>query len=162
MVGGGQEAQLGFIELKSGKGMLQLEVFANNICQGISYDNLETVRIPIGAGRELLCQVEDKQIKKTNEVGFWQENTQKANWESWEEKPRAEGKTGTEEKLSKAEAPDMEENPGKQEKPRAEEKSSTEEKISNPSFELDETYDEEYQEYGLLNEKNMNLQLLME
>lgn len=74
LIGGEREAQLGFIELQGGKGMLQLELSTNNLCQGISYENLESVRIPIGAGRELRCQIADKQMQKTEEAEWQREN----------------------------------------------------------------------------------------
>ena len=139
LIGGEREAQLGFIELQGGKGMLQLELSTNDLCQGISYENLESVRIPIGAGRELRCQIADKQLQKTEEAEWQRENRQKVNWGNAKEKADTEENSNTEERLRKAEKPSREKETSKEERQSKKEEASKEEETS----EKEETSEEE-------------------
>lgn len=130
LIGDGREVQLGFIEMRSGKGMLQLELSTNNLCHNISYEKLEAVSIPIGMGRELRCQIADKQIQKINEVEWQQENKQKVNWENKEEKEDTEEKPNMEEELRKVEKSSKEEKISKEEEVSKKEETSKKEEVS--------------------------------
>lgn len=54
-----KEEMLDSIQLQSGKGSLQKQLAVDNLCNGISYEELMAIRIPISAGYELYCRVKD-------------------------------------------------------------------------------------------------------
>lgn len=55
LIGKNREELLGTIALQKGKGALHLTLRADNLCNGLSYKDLQAIRIPIADGRELFC-----------------------------------------------------------------------------------------------------------
>lgn len=74
----GREEKLGEIRLQQGKGYMQLNWDSDKVCvrpgypgigsEALGYEELEAIRIPIAAGRELYCKVADQHMRKSQPV----------------------------------------------------------------------------------------------
>lgn len=65
----GREEKLDAIELKQGRGSLQLNRSSDNLCAGLSYEQLEAISIPITPGRELYCRIAEQAKEREQEEG---------------------------------------------------------------------------------------------
>ena len=75
VLAGDREKKLGEIRLQQGKGCMQLNWDSGKVCVGsgyhgigseaLDYEEMEAIRIPIAAGRELFCRVADQPIRKS-------------------------------------------------------------------------------------------------
>ena len=55
---GNRVEPLCMLELQEGRGDICLKLEKDNLCNGLRYEELDAIRIPIGAGRELYCEIE--------------------------------------------------------------------------------------------------------
>lgn len=78
VLAGDREKKLGEIRLQQGKGCMQLNWDSGKVCVGsgyhgigseaLDYEEMEAIRIPIAAGRELYCKVADQHMRKSQPV----------------------------------------------------------------------------------------------
>lgn len=52
-----REEALCTLELQEGRGSVLLQLERDNLCNGLCYEELKVIRIPMGGGRELYCKV---------------------------------------------------------------------------------------------------------
>lgn len=64
-VSGAREEVLCEITLQGGRGSRQLRLSGNNLANGLSYEDLNMIRIPIVPGGELVCLITEERIKES-------------------------------------------------------------------------------------------------
>ncbi len=60
LLGGERECQLCELQVKQGRGMVQFQLPCDNLCGGIAYNELRVIRIPIAAGKEVYCEIQEQ------------------------------------------------------------------------------------------------------
>ena len=60
LLGGERECQLCELQVKQGRGMVQFQLPCDNLCGGIAYNELRAICIPIAAGKEVYCEIQEQ------------------------------------------------------------------------------------------------------